>query len=409
MAKQRIHVVPIPVEIGGRGFPQVVEPVGHHEHQRLLVVFGHGAAVLLHLQRTALHHVGGQVGSDNHVEMVRAVGLWIEKILLVAVRIGERLHEVWHSGKHGVVVVHGRRDSCTESGLVVELREQAVQGTEALRIDFGGVRVLQESALRPIAPVRHNPAQQPCELEGWAEGEAVGVVGGAVVEHTHASVAGSFLYHITARVEEEAVDVAAVKPDVVVGIERGLDAAGVLRRVVVLREEPAEIVVPAAVESRVQEQRELDHGIRIEGGLEEIKPLGVVFRGVSADDNIVAVVVLFQLFVGEPRRPRVDDQPAGVGRHGRLLDVEVAACNFHPSGLDGAGVLLEPLHIDEAGVPEHRVVALRGHIEGEHHIPLHPVGGEEAAVHLHLQGSPPLDVQRVSVDFYRKHQEKEYS
>ena len=333
--------------------------------------------------------------------MVCAVRPWIEKILLVAVRIGERLHERGHSRKHDVVVFHGWRDLRTECGLLGKLREQPVHGAEALRIDPGGVGTVKEAALSQIPPVRHHPVQQPCELKGWAESEAVGVVGLPVVEHPHAAVAGSLLNHVAAGVEEEAVDIAAVKPDVVVGVERGLDAAGVLRRVVVLREEPAEVIVPAAVESRVQEQRELDHGIRIEGGLEELKPLGVVFRSVLADDNILSVVVLFQLSVGETRRPRVDDQPAGVCRHGRLLDVEVAACNLHPSRLDGAGVLLEPLHIDEAGVAEHRVVALRGHIEGEHHIPLHPVGGEEAAVHLHLQGSPPLDVQRVSVDLYR--------
>ena len=401
MAKQRIHVVPIPVEIGGRGFPKVVEPVGHHEHQRLLVVFGHGAAVLLHLHRTALHHVGGQVCSDHNVEMVCAVNLGEEKILLVAVGIGERLHHVGYSWRHDMVILHGGRDFRTEAGFLGELREQSVHCTEALRIDLGGAGVFEEAAFRSVAPVGHHPVEQPCEPQGGAEREAVGVVGGAVVEHPHATVARSLLYHIAVAVEEEAVDVAAVKPHVVVGVQRGLYAAGVVRRVVVLREEPAEIVVPAAVESRVQEQRELDHGIRIEGGFEELKPLGVVFRGVLADDNIVAVVVLFQLSVGETRRPRVDDQPAGVGRHGRLLDVEVAACNLNPSRLDGAGVLLQPLHIDETGVPEHRVVALRGHIEGEHHIPLHPVGGEEAAVHLHLQGSPPLDVQRVSVDLYR--------
>ena len=319
VAEQRIHVVPIPVEVGGCGFPQVVEPVGHHEHQRLLVVFGHGAAVLLHLHGAVLHHVGGQVCSDNHVEMVCAVRTWIEKILLVAVRIGERLHERGHSRKHDVVVFHGWRDLRTECGLLGKLREQPVHGAEALRIDPGGVGTVKEAALSQIPPVRHHPVQQPCELKGWAEGEAVGVVGLPVVEHAHAPVAGSLLNDIAIAVEEEAVDIAAVKPDIVVGVQRGLYAAGVVRGVVVLREEPAEVVVPAAVEGRVEEQRELDHGIRIEGGLEELQPLGIVLRGVAADDDVLSVVVLFQLSVGETHRPRVDDLPAGVRGLCRLL------------------------------------------------------------------------------------------
>ena len=264
VAEQRVHVVPIPVEIGGRGLPRSVEPFRHHEYQRLLVVFGHGAAVLLHLHGAVLYQVGGQIGSDNHVEVVRAVGLGVEHILLVAVRIGERLHHRGHPRKHDVVVIHGGRDLRTECGLLGELREQPVHGAEALRIDLGGVGAVKEAALSQIPPVRHHPVQQPCELKGWAEGEAVGVVGLPVVEHPHATVAGSFLYHIAVGVEKEAVDVAAVEAYVVVGVQRGLDAAGVVRRVVVLCEEPAEVVVAAAVEGRVEEQRELDHGIRIE-------------------------------------------------------------------------------------------------------------------------------------------------
>ena len=62
-------------------------------------------------------------------------------------------------------------------------------------------------------------------------------------------------------------------------------------------------------EGRIEERREIDHGIRIERWLEELQPFGVVLRGVAADDDVLSVVVLAQFPVGEARRPQVDDQP----------------------------------------------------------------------------------------------------
>ena len=124
---------------------------------------------------------------------------------------------------------------------------------------------------------------------------------------------------------------------------------------------------------------------------------------VLADDNILAEVIVtekgFRIFL----RPWVDDQPAGIDRGSRLLNIQIPIGNFNTSGQYLAGVFLQTLHIDEPGMTEHRVIERGGNIKCEHDVSLYPLGREDTAVHLQLQGCALGDMQRTTVHLYCQH------
>ena len=153
----------------------------------------------------------------------------------------------------------------------------------------------------------------------------------------------------------------------------------------------------------IEEEWKLDDAVGGECALEESEPVLLVVGVIVADDDVVAVVVVAQLAVSPSIWKGVHSQFAAVGVFGGLGDIEITVADWSSRQQDGTSVLAPPLHIHEPRRLENQVVGCGGHVETIGHVALNAVGGEDAAVELHLYGGAALDGDALSVHDDIKH------